>query len=85
MPDEHLIETVRQCQNATPLGRLNATEAMVAVRWLIDNGHMTRTGKALEQPLQAPVVVARKGDGSPIYPPGTDFSTHRTVTMSKAG
>lgn len=79
--DEHLEEMARQCATATPFGRLNGGEQLTVFRWLIDHGHMSRTGKALETPLQAPRVEARKADGSPIYPPGTDFSTHKTVTM----
>lgn len=81
MSDEHLNETVRQCMNVTALGRLSHNEAVAAVRWLIDNGHMTRTGKPLEQPRQAPRAIAHKPDGSPIYDRGADHSTHQTVKM----
>jgi len=81
MSDEHLEELTRQCMNVTPLGRLAGGEATAVLKWLIDNGHMTRTGKPLETPLQAPKQRENNPDGSPIYPPGTDFSTHRTVTM----
>ncbi|XSC46791.1 hypothetical protein ACF1BQ_014565 [Bradyrhizobium sp. RDT10] len=79
--DPHLEELMRQCATATPLNRLSGVEQAVVFRWLIDGGHMTRTGQPLETPLQAPRVEARKADGSPIYAPGTDFSTHKTVTM----
>lgn len=80
--DEHLGELARQCATVTPFGRLNGTEQLTVLRWLIDGGHMTRTGKPLEQPLPAPrPLPVNNPDGSPIYPPGTDFSTHRTVTM----
>jgi hypothetical protein len=63
--DEHLEELARQCATATPFGRLNGVEQLTVLRWLIDGGHMTRTGKPLETPLQAPRVEARKADGSP--------------------
>ena len=87
MSDEHLNETVRQCMNATPLGRLSLNEAVTAVRWLEDNGHVTRTGIPLQQPRQAPRAIAHKPDGTRIYDPGADHSTHQTLTMQtgKAG
>jgi hypothetical protein len=78
--DEHLTELVRQCMQATPLGRLNMTEAVAVFAWLLD-GHMIRTGTPLERPKQAPRIVAYEADGKPIYGPGADFSTHDTVTM----
>ena len=82
--DAHLEALTRQCANATPLGRLAGSEAAQVIRWLIDNGHLTRTGKPLEQPRQAPRIVARKHDGTPIYDVGADHSTHQTVTMGRA-
>ena len=79
--DEHLHELARQVQGPTALGRLSHGEVVQALKWLEDNGHMGRSGKPLETPVQAPRVEARKADGSPIYSPGADFSTHRTVTL----
>ena len=81
MSDEHLEELMRQCATATPLSRLSGGEQLVVFRWLIDGGHMTRTGKPLEAPNHAPRIVDRKGDGSPIYAHDADFSPTRTVTM----
>lgn len=79
--DQHLEELMRHCATATPLGRLAGGEQRVVFHWLIDNGHMTRTGMPLERPRSAPHVFARNGDGSPIYAPGVDHRTHDTVTM----
>ncbi|MEY9465820.1 hypothetical protein ABH973_006233 [Bradyrhizobium ottawaense] len=78
--DEHLNELARQCMQATPLGRLSMTEALAVFAWLLD-GHMTRTGVALERPKLAPRIIAHQADGKPIYEAGADFSTHDTVTM----
>jgi hypothetical protein len=72
---------MRQCATATPFGRLAGVEQQVVFDWLIGGGHMTRTGKPLERPRPAPIVKARTTDGQPLYEPGTDFSTHETVTM----
>ena len=47
MTDEHLIELARQCATYTPLSRLNQTEQLAVFAWLIDGGHMIRTGKPL--------------------------------------
>ena len=68
-----------QCATATPFGRLAVIEQQAVFDWLIDGGHVTRTGKPLERPRPAPIVKARTLDGQPIYEPGTDFSTHDTV------
>jgi hypothetical protein len=81
MIDPHLGELMSQCATATPLGRLSGVEQQVVFDWLIGGGHMTRTGKPLQRPRPAPFVKARTPDGQPIYEPGTDFSTHDTVTM----
>jgi hypothetical protein len=70
-----------QCATATPFGRLSGVEQKVVFDWLIDGGHMTRTGKPLESPRPAPFVKARTPDGQPIYEPGTDLSPTETVTM----
>ncbi|ANW02254.1 hypothetical protein LMTR13_20860 [Bradyrhizobium icense] len=72
---------IRQCQTATPLQRLNGTEARAVFNWLIDGGHMTRTGKSLERPRAAPRIEAYTKDGAPIYGAGADFRRHDTVTM----
>lgn len=79
--DPHLEELMRQCATATPLNRLSGVEQRVVFRWLEDNGHMRRTGQPLQRPRQAPRIMARKPDGSPIYEPGADHRTHDTVTM----
>lgn len=81
MSDEHLEELMRQCATATPLNRLAGVEQRVVFRWLLDNGHMTRTGLALQAPREAPRVTARKPDGSPVYAADADHSTHKTVKM----
>jgi len=83
MTDEHLDELMRACANATPFARLNATEQAAVFNWLLDGGHMIRTGKPLERPRPHPVPSAYALDGAPIYKPGTDFSTHETVEMTK--
>lgn len=83
--DAHLEELARQCANVTPLGRLTAVEQLAVFRWLIDGGHMTRTGKPLQRPRPAPQPLPRNNpDGTPRYAPGTDFSTHDTVVMPGA-
>lgn len=80
--DEHLEELMRQCAEHTPLARLSNVERRVVFRWLIDNGHMTRTGKPLERPRPAPHPIASNPhDGSPIYARNADHSRHETVTM----
>jgi len=79
--DEHLEELARQCVNATPLGRLSMVEALRVFAWLLDNGHMTRTGQPLERPRVAPKATARTTEGAPIYDAGADFRTHDTVEM----
>jgi hypothetical protein len=79
--DEHLDELMRACANATPFARLNATEQAAVFNWLLDGGHMTRTGKPLERPRPAPIVKAYDLDGQPIYDPKADHRTHETVTM----
>jgi len=81
--DEHLEELMRQCATATPLQRLANAEQRVVFRWLIDGGHMTRTGKPLEAPRQMPTAPKNKPDGTPIYAPGADFSPTRTITMQR--
>ena len=81
MPDDlHLDELMRQCADATPLGRLTGIEQRAVFGWLLD-GHVTRTGKPLQRPRSHPPAIARKPDGSPIYDAGADFSTHQTVNM----
>lgn len=85
MSDTHLEELARQCANVTPFGRLAGAEQLVVLNWLIAGGHLTRTGKPLERPRQAPRAIAHKGDGSPIYEAGADHRTHETVTMPAAG
>jgi hypothetical protein len=80
--DEHLTEMARQCMQATPLGRLSMGEALRVFAWLLDNGHMARTGQTLERPKRAPQIVAHEADGKPIYEAGADFSTHETVKMA---
>jgi hypothetical protein len=79
--DGHLEELARQCANYTQLSRLNQTEQLAVLHWLIDGGHLTRTGKPLEKPRVMPRVVARKSDGSPVYDPGADFSPTEPVKM----
>ena len=79
--DAHLDELMRQCATATPLGRLSGVEQLAVFDWLFDGGHVTRTGKPLERPRQAPRIVARNLDGSPIYYDDADHRTHETVTM----
>ena len=76
MTDKHLSELMQQCASVTPLGRLGSTEQEVVFNWLLDGGHMTRTGKPLERLRPAPIVVARKPVSAPIYAPDADFSTH---------
>lgn len=79
--DEHLNELARQCANVTPFGRLNQTEQLAVFAWLIDGGHMVRTGQPLERPRVAPKATARTTEGAPIYDAGADFRTHDTVEM----
>jgi hypothetical protein len=82
--DAHLSELMRQCSNHTPLKRLAAVEQREVFAWLIDGGHMTRTGKPLERPVQPPQPIRNKPDGSPVYAAGADFRATETVTMSDA-
>ena len=79
--DEHLGVLMMQCATATPFGRLSGIEQLTVFRWLIDNGHMERTGKPLEAPRPAPIVKARTTDGQPIYAADADHSPTETVTM----
>jgi len=79
--DEHLEELARQCMQVTPLGRLAHHEARTVLAWLLDNGHMTRTGQPLERPRVMPKATARTTEGAPIYDAGADFRTHDTVEM----
>ena len=79
--DEHLQELARQCATVTSFGRLNGVEQIAVLRWLIDGGHITRTGKPLEQPRQMPTARANTPEGKPIHDPGADFSRTKTVTM----
>jgi hypothetical protein len=79
--DEHLTEMARQCMQATPLGRLSMGEALRVFAWLLDNGHMARTGQTLERPRVLPKAVARTTEGAPIYDAGADHRTHDTVEM----
>lgn len=81
MTDAHLDELMLQCANATPFSRLNVDEQRKVFNWLLDGGHITRTGKPLNRPRPHPHPIATKPDGSPIYKVGTDFSTHETVEM----
>lgn len=81
--DEHLTELARQCMQATPLVRLNMTEAVKVFAWLIDGGHMARTGQPLERPRVAPKAVARTTEGAPIYGAGADLRAHDTVEMKR--
>jgi hypothetical protein len=83
--DEHLNELMRQCATATPLGRLSGIEQERVFAWLIDGGHMTRTGKPLERPRQAPRVEAYTTEGKPIYGAGADHRPTETVTMPERG
>lgn len=83
MSDEHMDELIRQCANYTPAGRLSTVELRVVFDWLIDGGHMIRTGKSLDRPRSAPRVEARTTEGAPIYGAGADFSSHDTVTMDR--
>lgn len=85
MTDAHRDELMRQCATETPFGRLSGVEQSAVFDWLEGGGHITRTGKPLERPRQAPQIVARNTDGSPIYNPGVDHATHETVTMPAAG
>jgi hypothetical protein len=85
MNDPHLDELIRQCASATQLSRLAVVEQEVVFNWLLDGGHMTRTGKPLNRPLPHPHVIGRKTDGSPIYAANADFSTHEQVTMPASG
>jgi hypothetical protein len=79
--DQHLSELMRQCATATPFGRLAGVEQHAVFDWLLDGGHITRTGKPLQRPRPGPKVKVYTTDGQPIYEAGTDFSTHETVTM----
>ena len=79
--DEHLEELARQCASVTPFGRLAGVEQIVVLRWLLDGGHITRTGKPLERPRQMPAPRANNPDGTPIYDKGTNFSPTETVTL----
>jgi hypothetical protein len=81
--DAHLSELTRQCADATQLKRLAGVEQLEVFNWLLNNGHMTRTGKPLQRPRQAPVPIAYSTEGKPIFKPGTDFATHETVEMTK--
>ena len=83
MTDPHLSELMRQCADATALKRLNETEREEVFAWLL-NGHMQRTGKALQRPRQHPQAVAYAHDGAPIYAKGADFSPTETVEMTGA-
>ena len=83
--DEHLEELMIQCASQTPIGRLSGVEQLVVFRWLIDRGHMTRTGKPLQRARPAPRVIATTGDGAPIYAADADHSKYETVTMKQVG
>ena len=84
MIDSHLSELMRQCANATPFSRLNATEQAEVFNWLLDGKHMERTGRSLQRPRQHPQAVAYANDGAPIYAKGADFSPTETVAMPGA-
>ena len=81
MPDAHLTELMSQCATVTPLGRLSSVEQEVVFAWLIDGGHMTRTGKPLERQRQMPQPIAYKPDGQPIFAKDADFRPTETVLM----
>ena len=83
MTDKHLDELMRACANATPFARLNATEQAAVFNWLLDGGHMTRTGKPLERPRPAPIIKSYTGDGQPIYAADADHSPTETVEMTR--
>lgn len=80
--DKHLSELMGQCATETPLGRLSGVEQEAVFSWLLDGGHMTRTGKPLQRRRPHPPAIGSKADGSPIYSPGADFSPHETVEMA---
>lgn len=82
--DEFLQELCRQCCAPTHFDRLNADEQLAVVRWFLDNGHMSLTGKPLLKPLPHPAPSAYANDGAPLYKPGTDFSTHETFNLPAA-
>jgi hypothetical protein len=82
--DKHLSELARQCANATAFSRLNHTEQLAVFSWLLDNGHMQRTGRPLQRPRPHPQAVAYAHDGAPIYAKGADFSPTETVVMPGA-
>jgi len=79
--DDHLQELMTQCATNTPLGRLAGVEQRVVFRWLLDGGYMARTGKAMTRPRPHPHPIGSRSDGSPIYAPGADFTTHETIEM----
>jgi hypothetical protein len=82
MSDAHLNELIRQCASATQLSRLSVVEQEAVFAWLIDGGHITRTGKPLERPRQPPRVIAYTNDGQPIYAADADHRLTETVEMS---
>ena len=82
--DQHLNELARQCANATAFSQLNHTEQLAVFSWLLDGGHMTRTGKALQRPRQQPAPISYDVDGQPIFAKGADHATHETVVMPGA-
>jgi hypothetical protein len=81
--DQHLAELIRQCANHTQLSRLSGVEQEAVFAWLIDNGHVERTGKPLERPRLAPVEIARTTDGAPVYAPDADHSPTETIEMTR--
>lgn len=81
MTDQHLSELMRQCATATPFGRLSGVEQQAVFAWLLEGGHMERTGKVLERPRTLPTETARTVEGKPIYAAGADLSPTEAVTM----
>ena len=82
-PDRHLSALMQQCATYTPLGRLSGVEQHAVLAWLIDNGHMKRTGKPIEVPRQAPHPIGSTNTGQPIFAAGADHSPTETVSMGK--
>jgi hypothetical protein len=81
--DDYLGELARQCATATQLDRLCGTEQLAVLRWLIDGGYMTLSGKELMRPRQLPHPIANRNDGSPIFAKDADFSTHEPLTLKR--
>lgn len=65
MNDEQLERLWQRCSTATPMARLNRTESFVVLRWLESEGHITFTGKPIEQTPERRKHKANNPDGTP--------------------